>query len=92
MRFVTVKSQAHQDMLALHRVRSLGLRADGVDELDARPAGQVWERGCIARNFVPHSTVDSRRTRPEWQTPLMADLTHIDWVSRQRIKRPRENA
>jgi transposase len=40
MRFVAIRSQSQQDMMALHRVRSLlNPRAHGADERDARATG-----------------------------------------------------
>jgi transposase len=46
MRFVAVKSVAQQDMLALHRVRSLLIRErTALNEPDAWPARRIRNRG-----------------------------------------------
>ena len=53
MRFVAVKSVAQQDMLALHRVRSLLIRED---EREAFAFGFLMELRSIAVSYKRHSS------------------------------------
>ena len=61
MRFVAIKSQMQQDMMALHRVRSLLIRERTALTNEMRGLGRIRGRSCAGSGRAAPSASDDRR-------------------------------